>query len=250
MKIMGIIPARYQSSRFPGKPLVEILGKPMIQHVYERSASSACLDQVYVATDDSRIEAAVDRFGGRSVRTRGDHASGTDRLEEAAHILGLSDEDVVVNVQGDEPLVRPEMIESLVRALLEDPACPMATLAFSGRDEAQYHDPNVVKVVTDLRGRALYFSRSPLPFRRDPYTGPPRFLKHLGFYAYRCGFLRTFSELPQGALEQFEKLEQLRALEHGYPIRVALTHFETHGVDTPEDISIAAMRLLKESQGL
>jgi len=243
MQIVGIIPARYQSSRFPGKPLVEILGKPMIQHVYERSAAATGLDQVYVATDDSRIEAAVHRFGGRSVMTREDHASGTDRLEEACGILRLNKDDVVVNIQGDEPLVHPDMIEDLVRALLEDPRCPMATLAFSSRNEIQYHDPNVVKVVTDLGDRALYFSRSPLPFRRDPDARPLEFLKHLGFYAYRCGFLKTFSKLGQGTLEEIEKLEQLRALEHGYSIRVALTPHETHGVDTPEDIEEIMKRL-------
>ncbi len=248
MKIYGIIPARYRSSRFPGKPMVEICGKPMIQHVYERSAAAACLGAVYVATDDSRIEAAVNRFGGRSVMTRDDHASGTDRLEEACRILGLNDDDVAVNIQGDEPLVHSEMIESLVRALLADPQCPMATLAFRSRDEAQYHDPNVVKVVADMKGRALYFSRSALPFRRDADDRPLEFLKHLGFYAYRCGFLKTFSQLPQGELEQLEKLEQLRALEHGYGIRVAFTTHETHGVDIPEDVPKVSLRLMQEHE--
>jgi 3-deoxy-manno-octulosonate cytidylyltransferase (CMP-KDO synthetase) len=180
--------------------------------------------------------------------TREDHASGTDRLEEAARILGLTDDDVVVNVQGDEPLVHPDMIENLVRALLEDPHCPMATLAFSSRDEAQYRDPNVVKVVADRGGRALYFSRSPLPFRRGPDARPLEFLKHLGFYAYRCGFLKTFSQLTPGRLEEIEKLEQLRALEHGYPIRVAPTLHETHGVDTPQDIPEVAGRLSRNSR--
>jgi 3-deoxy-manno-octulosonate cytidylyltransferase (CMP-KDO synthetase) len=248
MKIIGIIPARYQSSRFPGKPLVDIAGKSMIRHVYERSARAACLTAIYVATDDARIEAAVRQSGGLSIMTRDDHASGTDRLEEAGRILGLKDEDVVVNIQGDEPLAHPEMIESLVRALAEDPSSPMATLAFSSSDEAQYRDASVVKVVTDRSGRALYFSRSPLPFRRDPAAAPLVFLKHLGFYAYRFGFLKTFARLEPGVLEEMEKLEQLRALEHGYPIRVGLTPHETLGVDTPEDIPEVARRLLQENR--
>lgn len=248
MKIVGIIPARYQSTRFPGKPLVDIAGKPMIRHVYERCRRAGCLDAVYVATDDPRIEAAVRQFGGLSIMTRGDHASGTDRLEEAGRILGLNDEDVVVNIQGDEPLVHPEMIECLVRALAEDASCPMATLAYLSGDEAQYEDPNVVKVVVDRSGRALYFSRSPLPFRRDPAADPLVFLKHLGFYAYRCGFLKVYARLEPGTLEQMEKLEQLRALEHGYPIRVELTPHETLGVDTPRDIPEATRKLIQEDR--
>lgn len=246
MRTLGIIPARYRSSRFPGKPLADIGGRPMIRRVYERCMRAACLDAVYVATDDARIEAAVRQFGGLCIMTRSDHPSGTDRLEEAGRILGLSDEDVVVNIQGDEPLVHPEMIESLVRSLAEDPSCPMATLAFSSSDEAQYRDPNVVKVVTDLSGRALYFSRSPLPFRRDAAAAPLVFLKHLGFYAYRRGFLKIFARLEPGVLEEMEKLEQLRALERGYSIRVELTPHETLGVDTPEDIPEVAKRLFHE----
>ncbi|MCU0587600.1 MAG: 3-deoxy-manno-octulosonate cytidylyltransferase [Syntrophobacteraceae bacterium] len=236
MRTIGIIPARYASSRFPGKPLAEIAGRPMIQHVQERCILATCLDAVYVATDDSRIEAAVGRFGGRAIMTGAHHASGTDRLEEACRILGLEDDDVVVNIQGDEPLVHPDMIQGLVRTLLEAPPCPMATLAFASSDEAQYRDPNVVKAVVDGKGLALYFSRSPLPFWRDPSGAPPAFLKHLGFYAYRRGFLGVFARLSPGVLENAEKLEQLRALEHGYAIRVGLTAHETHGVDTPEDI--------------
>jgi len=248
MKTVGIIPARYQSSRFPGKPLVDIAGKPMIRHVYERCSRAGCLDAVYVATDDARIEATVRQFGGLSILTRDDHASGTDRLEEAGRLLSLRDQDVVVNIQGDEPLAHPDMIESLVRALAEDPSCPMATLASSSVDEAQYRDANVVKVVVDRSGRALYFSRSPLPFRRDPAAAPLAFLKHLGFYAYRFGFLKTFARLQPGVLEEMEKLEQLRALEHGYPIRVGLTPHETLGVDTPEDIPEVARRLVLEDR--
>lgn len=244
MRIVGIIPARYQSSRFPGKPLYPLAGRPMILHVYERCRRANCLDAVYVATDDARIQAVVRESGGLSVITRGDHASGTDRLEEAGRILGLGEEDMVVNVQGDEPLVHPDMVELLVRVLADDPSCPMATLAFSSRNEREYNDPNVVKVVTDRSGRALYFSRSPLPFRRDPGAAPLVFLKHLGFYAYRFGFLKKFSGLQPGVLEGVEKLEQLRALENGYPIRVELTAHETLGVDTPEDVPGVLERLL------
>lgn len=236
MPTIGIIPARYQSSRFPGKPLVHLLGKPMIQHVYERSRMASSLDELVVATDDPRIEAAVLDFGGQVVMTRADHPSGTDRLAEACGILGLADDDLVVNIQGDEPLVQSAMIEELVLSLRSDLECAMSTLAFPGSDVEAYQNPNVVKVVTDRRGRALYFSRSPLPHRREPIDSPLCYLKHLGFYAYRHGFLKVFSRLPVGALEEQEKLEQLRALEHGHSICVALSPFETRGVDTPEDV--------------
>jgi 3-deoxy-manno-octulosonate cytidylyltransferase (CMP-KDO synthetase) len=244
---IGIIPARYQSSRFPGKPLVDILGKPMIRRVYERSQMASCLDELHVATDDGRIEEAVRGFGGRVVMTRADHPSGTDRLAEVCRILGLADEDLVVNIQGDEPLVQPAMIEELVQALRSDPECPMSTLAFPGTSEEDYHNPNVVKVVTNRRGRALYFSRSPLPFRRDPLDSPLAFLKHMGFYAYRHAFLQTFARLPVTALEEQEKLEQLRALEHGYSIGVALSPVETHGVDAPEDVKPVEAALASEA---
>lgn len=236
MKTIAIIPARYESTRFPGKPLALIHGKPMIRHVYERVRSAAVLDRVVVATDDARIVEAVRGFGGEVVLTRTDHPTGTDRLAEAALLLGLESEDIVVNVQGDEPLVAPVMIERLVEALCRNPSVPMATLACASGDEADYRGSNVVKVVVDHAGRALYFSRSPIPFDRDRAAGPPSFLKHLGFYAYRCGFLKVFTGLPSGRLEGMEKLEQLRALEHGHGIQVALSPVETHGVDTPEDL--------------
>lgn len=236
MSTIGIIPARYRSTRFPGKPLALIAGKPMIQHVYERSARTSRLDRLLVATDDTRILRAVEAFAGEGLLTREDHPSGTDRLVEASELLNLSDDDIVVNIQGDEPLVDSAMLECLVAALENSPDLPMATLAFQSENETDYLNPNVVKVVVDRYWKALYFSRSPLPCRRDARDKPLTFLKHLGFYAYRCTFLRTFAALTPGVLEDLEKLEQLRALEHGYPIQVALSPIETMGVDAPEDI--------------
>jgi 3-deoxy-manno-octulosonate cytidylyltransferase (CMP-KDO synthetase) len=236
MQIVGVIPARYDSSRYPGKPLADIHGKPMIQHVYERSLRAARLDRLVVATDDSRIVKTVESFGGKALLTRSDHPSGTDRVAEVAHLLGLGEDDVLINIQGDEPLVEPVMIERLIEAMEQNWACPMATLAFVCENEEDYRSGNVVKVVVDESGRALYFSRSPIPLRREDSDEPLPFLKHLGFYGYRHSFLKTFTLLPPGKLESLEKLEQLRALEHGYAIQVALSPVETHGVDTPEDL--------------
>ncbi len=236
MQIVGIIPARYQSSRFPGKPLADIHGKPMIQYVYERACKASRLDRLFAATDDARIMDAVRAFGGEALLTRSDHPSGTDRLAEAGELLKLEDEDIIINIQGDEPLVEPAMIDCLIEAIERAPNCPMATLAYHCQAESDYLNPNVVKLVMDRSGRALYFSRSPLPFRRDASDGPLPFLKHLGFYAYRQAFLQLFTKLPPGALEEMEKLEQLRALEHGFQIQVAISPVETHGVDTPEDL--------------
>jgi 3-deoxy-manno-octulosonate cytidylyltransferase (CMP-KDO synthetase) len=236
MMVTGIIPARYGSSRFPGKPLVHISGKPMIQHVYERSLRAKGLDRLIVATDDTRIADSVRAFGGEFVITRTDHPSGTDRLAEASRILGLSDQDIVINIQGDEPLVEPSMIQLLITALEQSPHCSMATLAYRSMSEREYLDPNVVKVVLDGNGRALYFSRAPIPCRRDTGDSPMSFLKHLGFYAYRNDFLQAFTHLPPGGLESIEKLEQLRALENGHAIQVALSRVESFGVDTPEDL--------------
>lgn len=236
MHTVGIIPARYESSRFPGKPLANIQGRPMIQHVYERTSQASGLDRLFVATDDARIVEAVKAFRGEPILTRSDHPSGTDRVAEACRLLDLSGDDIVVNIQGDEPLVEPSMIHLLVEALKKAPECPMATLGFETCDPGAYLDPNVVKIVRDAGGKALYFSRAPLPHRRDPGTAPFYFLKHLGFYAYRNAFLQTFTQLSPGKYEAEEKLEQLRALEHGFSIQVALSPVETHGIDTPEDL--------------
>ncbi len=245
MAIVAIVPARYGSSRFPGKPLAPILGKPMIQWVWEGLSRNSLLDRIVIATDDERIAACVRNFGGVPVLTRSDHPSGTDRLAEAADLLGLSEDDLVVNVQGDEPDVRPEMIEALVKTAFRTPLPDMATLAYPTDSKEDYLDPNVVKVVTDENGRALYFSRSPIPFQRDPGASPFRFLKHLGLYAYRKAFLKTFTELSPSPLERTEKLEQLRALEHGRTILVGISPNDTLGVDTPEDLEALENRWKK-----
>ena len=209
----------------------------MIQHVYERARAASRLDRLIVATDDLRIADAVDGFGGEVLLTSPDHPSGTDRLAEAGRLSGLEDNDLVVNIQGDEPMVGPVMIHRLIEALEGSPGCPMATLAFRSTSLTDYLNPNVVKVVVDRRGKALYFSRSPIPAHRDGTGGGVEFLKHLGYYAYRHSFLQTFTQLPAGSLEEFEKLEQLRAMEHGFEILVAISPVETRGVDTPEDLA-------------
>ncbi len=236
-EVIAIIPARYESNRFRGKPLAKIAGKPMIQHVVERAGQVDLLSRVVVATDDKRIGDCVQSFGGEYVLTRGDHVSGSDRLAEAAELLGISEHDVVVNIQGDQPLFPLEVVEQVARPLLDDPALPMSTLIYKIIRPAEIHDPNHVKTVFDRNNNALYFSRSPIPFQRNPEEAvAPTYYKHLGFYAYRKGFLLTFVALPEGEWERFEKLEQLRALEYGYRIRVTLTEHDSIEVDTPEDL--------------
>ncbi|MEN6437747.1 MAG: 3-deoxy-manno-octulosonate cytidylyltransferase [Syntrophobacter sp.] len=245
MQNYAIIPARYSSTRLPGKPLVTIGGKPMIQHVYERTALCPRLCKVVVATDDTRIMTAVESFGGNCVLTRADHRSGTDRLNEAAELLGLADDDLVINVQGDEPFVEPSMIGMLIEAATESDS-EMATLAFPSEDMDEFLDPNCVKVVMDGSKKALYFSRAPIPFSRDVQRGKQTFLKHLGFYAYRRWFLRQITALAAGELETAERLEQLRALENGYSIRVALSPVDSLSVDTPADLE--KVRVISEKR--
>lgn len=236
-KVIAIIPARYQSNRFPGKPLALINGKPMIQHVVERAMKVKLLSRVVVATDDQRIGDCVAGFGGEYVITRDDHVTGSDRLAEAAELLGISEHDVVVNIQGDQPLFPEEVIEQVALPLVEDPALPMSTLIYKIIRPEEIADPNHVKTVFDRDNNALYFSRSPVPFQRNPEDAEtPTYYKHLGFYAYRKGFLLSFVALPEGEWERFEKLEQLRALEYGYKIRVVLTEHDSIEVDTPEDL--------------
>ncbi len=235
--VVAIIPARYHSNRFEGKPLALIAGKPMIQHVVERARKVNLLSRVVVATDDQRIGDCVESFGGEFVMTRNDHVSGTDRLAEAAEKIGISEHDVVVNIQGDQPLFPEEIVEQVAKPLLEDPALPMSTLIYKIVRQEEIHDPNHVKTVFDRNNHALYFSRSPVPFQRNPEEKEsPTYYKHLGFYAYRKGFLLSFVALPEGEWERFEKLEQLRALEYGYTIKVVLTTYDSIEVDTPEDL--------------
>ncbi len=235
MRIVGLIPARYGSTRFPGKPLAQLWGKPLIQHVYERARKSPILEKVVVATDDERIRRCVEDFGGQALMTSPEHRCGTERLAEAAQILGLADEDIVVNIQGDQPLLAPEALEELIRPLLLSLEVPMATLAIPIERPEEIQDPHRVKVVLDREGRALYFSRAPIPYFRPPGKAP-LYLRHIGLYAYRKEFLDLFVKLPPGELEEAEKLEQLRALEAGYPIAVSITRYECPEVDTPEDL--------------
>ncbi len=237
VQVIAIIPARYKSNRFPGKPLALINGKPMIQHVVERAENVDILSRVVVATDDDRIAACVTSYGGEYVMTRSDHVSGTDRLAEAAEALGVSEHDIVVNIQGDQPLFPPEIIRQITLPLLEDPALPMSTLIYKIVRKEEITDPNHVKTVFDRDNYALYFSRSAIPFQRNPDEDCPTYYKHLGFYAYRKGFLLTFVALPEGEWERFEKLEQLRALEFGYKIKVVLTEHDSVEVDTQEELA-------------
>ena len=236
---MAIIPARYASTRFPGKPLAVLGGKTVIQRVYEQVSS--LLDEVYVATDDERIFQTVEAFGGRAVMTRTDHKSGTDRIEEAAEKIG-SQADVIINVQGDEPFIQPSQIKTLMQ-LFDAPETQIGTLGKRFENIEGVENPNSPKIVTDNRGFALYFSRSPIPFvrgkERSEWLANYPFLKHLGIYAYRREVLREVTQLPQGNLEKAESLEQLRWLENGYRIRVGLTDVETVGIDTPDDLKRA-----------
>ncbi|MBO0698164.1 MAG: 3-deoxy-manno-octulosonate cytidylyltransferase [Zavarzinella sp.] len=236
MRTAIIIPARYASMRLPGKALLRGTGKYLVQHVYEQATRVRGVEQVLVATDDPRIQAAVTSFGGRAVMTRADHPSGTDRVAEVARSL---DVDAVINLQGDEPLIQPESLELLARLLRDGPDAEMATLAIPIRSEEVYRSPNCVKVVCAADGRALYFSRSPIPFVRDAQPNfasqPPTFLHHLGLYAYRRDALLAFPSLRPHPLEQLEKLEQLRALGHGWTIRVGVVAHAGRGVDTPAD---------------
>jgi len=241
VEVAALIPARYGSTRFPGKPLALLRGKPMIQHVYERTRLVQGLSCVVVATDDERIAQVVKEFGGDVVMTRTNHPTGTDRLAEAAHGLSV---DLIVNVQGDLPFFPPAMVEDAVTALVRSSSAVMSTVKTPIWDLAEWRNPNVVKVVTDREGMALYFSRSPIPFCRDQQPQredhPELFgYRHIGLYVYRRDFLFTFTRLPRTELEQTEQLEQLRVLEWGYKISVSETERPTIEVDTPEDLQRA-----------
>ena len=243
MRAVGVIPARYQSSRFPGKPLAPIAGVPMIQRVWRGARGAKSLERVIVATDDARIADACRGFGAEVALTRADHASGTDRIAEVA--AGL-DCDVVVNVQGDEPLIEGFVIDAVVSALAEDEEVPIATLVHAA-ETAALADPNRVKVVLDRRGRALYFSRSAIPFGRLRES-EPRCWQHVGLYAYRREFLLRFPTLDPTPAERAEGLEQLRALEHGFKVRCAVIEgWTSASVDVPADIAAVEARLRERS---
>jgi 3-deoxy-manno-octulosonate cytidylyltransferase (CMP-KDO synthetase) len=228
-----VIPSRWASSRLPGKPLADIGGLTMVERVYRRAAAARGVSGVLVATDDDRIADAVARFGGTAVMTRPDHASGTDRIAEVARGLSC---DLVVNVQGDEPALDPAAIEAAVAPLASDPSVRMGTLGTPLDAAADLVNPNAVKVLVDRQGFALYFSRAPVPYRRESGEPLAAVLRHVGLYVYRRDFLLTLASLPRTPLERQESLEQLRALEHGYRIRVVETAYASVSVDTPEDL--------------
>ena len=248
MNFIGIIPARYASTRFPGKPLAILGGKPVIQHVCEKA--SAVLGTAYVATDDERIADAVKSFGGNVVMTRNDHKSGTDRIAEAMEKIGGS-WDVVVNIQGDEPFIQASQIKTVCQQF-DDASTQIATIGKPFADMESVDNPNSPKIVTDVNGFALYFSRSVIPFVRgkehETWLSEFPFLKHLGIYAYRREVLRQITQLPQSSLEKAESLEQLRWLQNGYRIRVGVTHVETVGIDTPADLKRAELFLKEINQ--
>jgi len=235
MKAVGIIPARYASTRLPGKPLLAKTGKPLIQHVYEQARQAHSLDTLCVATDDERILQTVRNFGGKAVMTDTNHVCGTDRIAEAARDI---EADIIVNVQGDEPDLDPAAIDAVVELLRNDHGLQVSTAATRCWDTAKFLDPNVVKAVVDCRGHALYFSRAQIPGRKEPPKDerlPQPFLWHMGLYGYRKKFLMGFSQLPKSKLEAIEELEQLRVLEAGHKIGVIIADYRPSGIDTPED---------------
>jgi 3-deoxy-manno-octulosonate cytidylyltransferase (CMP-KDO synthetase) len=230
-KILGVIPARFGSSRFPGKVLAPLANKTMLQHVFERAEQARYLTRTIIATDDRRVYDAARAFGAPVRMTRADHVSGTDRVAEVA---SSEDAEVVVNIQGDEPFIDPAAIDAAILPMVHEPGTLMATLKKRIEDAREIADPNVVKVVTNRDGDAVYFSRSPIPFDRE--NAGVNYYKHIGLYVYRRDFLLSYSALPVGQLEKAEKLEQLRALENGYSIRVVETEYESWGVDSPADL--------------
>ncbi len=252
MRFIVIIPARVGASRLPGKPLREIAGKPLIQHVYERAAASGAA-RIVIATDDARVQGAAESFGAEVCMTGAQHASGTDRLAEVVRLRAYADDEIIVNLQGDEPQMPAALIVQVAAALAETRDAPMATLCAPIREAARLFDPNVVKVVLDDAGHALYFSRAPIPWDREAFPSlmstpeaPTEYsqglpwLRHIGIYAYRAGFLARFTALSPGRLEGIERLEQLRALEHGFHIRVVMAAQEPGiGIDTEADLERA-----------
>ncbi len=248
MKVIGVIPARWGATRFEGKILANLLGKPVIQHVWENAKRAKTLDDLIVACDDERIFKAVESFGGKAVYTSVDQPSGTDRLAEVVNPLDVN---IAVNIQGDEPLIKPIIIDSLVISLQNDKAAQMATVIKKVEDDEELTNSNVVKVVVDKNGYAIYFSRYAIPYNRtsEPEESKrPVYYKHIGLYAFTKDFLFTFRNLPKSSLENAEKLEQLRALEYGYKIKIVETTLDTIGIDRPDDLKRAEDALLKERE--
>lgn len=248
MKAIGVIPARWGATRFEGKVLANLLGKPVIQHVWDNAKKAKTLDDLVIACDDERIMKVVAGFGGKAVYTSPDQPSGTDRLAEVVNPLDVT---IAVNIQGDEPLVKPIMIDNLVMALENEKTAQMATMIKRVEEETELTNSNVVKVVVDKNGYAIYFSRYAIPYNRTGEVDRekrPVYFKHIGLYAFTKDFLFTFRNLPKSSLENAEKLEQLRAIENGYKIKVVETKFDTVGVDTPEDLKRAEDALLRERQ--
>ncbi len=248
MRAIGVIPARWGATRFEGKVIANLLGKPIIQHVWENAKKARTLDDLVVACDDERIMKVVEAFGGKAVYTSPNQPSGTDRLAEVVNPLEV---DIAVNIQGDEPLMKSIMIDNLVLALEDEKAAQMATMMKKIEDDTELTNSNVVKVITDKNGYAIYFSRYAIPYNRTSEADSkkrPVYYKHIGIYAFTKDFLFTFRNLPHSSLENAEKLEQLRALENGYKIKVVETKFDTIGVDRPEDLKRAEEALLRERE--
>ncbi len=242
MKFIGIIPARYESSRFPGKPLAMISGKPMIQHVYENASKTNFLNEVIVATDDERIYSSVNDFGGKVIMTSHDHQSGTDRCNEVIRSLSKTGQnfDVAINIQGDEPFLNPGQIETVIQSFKNDAKIKISTLIKKIQQSDELFNPNVVKAIINHDGKAIYFSRSPIPFLRDKaqnqWLNHHSFFKHIGIYGYRTEVLKEICELKKSDLEKSENLEQLRWIENGYQIHTEITNIENKAIDTPEDL--------------
>ena len=235
-KVIAVIPARYASSRFPGKPLAKIKNKPMIQWVYDTVSRIEEIDEAYVATDDNRISECVGKFGGKYVMTSDKHNSGSDRIAEAVSKISVNDDDIIINIQGDEPMIKAEMIKELI-SVFNDNDVYMATLKKKIVDKNEINNPNIVKVITDTNNDAIYFSRYSIPYNREEVGGVD-YYKHIGIYGYKKSFLIKFTELKESKLELIEKLEQLRVIENGYKIRVLETQYQTIGVDLPEHIAL------------
>jgi len=244
MNVIGVIPARYSSTRFEGKVLADVLGKPMIQHVWERAKQARILDELIIACDDERVFNAAKEFGAKAILTAKAHTCGTDRIIEVINPLDVK---VVVNIQGDEPLIDPMMIDMVARPLLDDSSLSMATLMKKIENTAEIHDPNTVKVVVDKNNFALYFSRAAIPhYAENSEVNTLNYYKHIGLYSYTKDFLFTYRNLPVSQLEKIEKLEQLRVLQEGYKIKVLETKAETIGVDTPQDLERLISRLKEQ----